>query len=86
MKLPAIPLPEPVFMITVHGPARGRRAVVEATRLVLWGIPSGAVDCVLATAGHGRHSTWLTFAAACITLAIAVLVVNVRGGSGEGAS
>lgn len=87
VKLPEIPLPEPVFMITVtHGNARERRAMVQALRFLLWAVPSAAADYVLATADGGRHSLWLTLAAAYAVLATAVLLVNARDGGGEDAS
>ena len=79
MKLPSIPLPVPVFMITVeHGSVRGRRALVQALRFLLWLVPSCAVDYTLAVADGGRHALWLTLAAAIAVLAIAVLTVNVQ--------
>jgi hypothetical protein len=81
VKIPEIPLPEPAFMITVkRGSDRNRRAAVSALRFLLWVVPSGAVDYVLATADGGRHSPWLTLAATFALLVTAVLVVNVRDG------
>ena len=84
MKLPEIPLPGPLFMITVtNGSAKSQRAMVHALRFLLWMVPTMTVDYVLATADGGRHSLWLTLAASFITLAIAVLTVNVRDGGSE---
>lgn len=80
-----VPLPEPVFMITVsHGSAQGRRAMVSALRFLLWGVPSLAVDCALAVADGGRHALWLTLAASFAVLAIAVLTVNAEAGDDSG--
>jgi hypothetical protein len=77
--MPAIPLPEPRFMITVtHGSNRSRRARVNALRFLLWVVPAGVADYVLATADGGRHSLWMTLAAAYATLALAVLTVNAE--------
>jgi hypothetical protein len=81
VKVPSIPLPEPEFMITLtRGSDRSRRAGVHALRFLLWLCPAGAVDYVLASAGGGRHSLLLTLAATYLTLAPAVLLVNVRDG------
>lgn len=79
MKLPEIPLPEPALMITLP-PGSGRLYRTEASLLqfALWMIPSGAVDYVLAAADGGRHSLWLTLAAAFAALAIMMLIVGVE--------
>jgi hypothetical protein len=86
VKLPRVPLPEPLlYEITVTHPSpRIRRAGVTALRFLLWVTPAVAVDCFLATADGGHHSLWLTLAAALAALAVAVLTVGVREGDGEG--
>lgn len=87
MKLPDIPLPEPVLMIDVtRGSDRERRAMVAALRFLLWLVPSGAVDYGLAVADGGRHAPWLTLAAAFAVLAIAVVLVNVQDTGGDTSS
>jgi hypothetical protein len=87
MRLPVIPFPEPVYMITVSGgPVRSRRVTAQALRVALWGIPAAVVELALILAGHGRHALWLTLAATYVTLAIAVLTVNTRPGSEKEAS
>jgi hypothetical protein len=60
--------------------------MVHALRFLLWGAPACAADYILATADGGRHSPWLTLAAAYLALVIAVLTVGVRDGSGGDAS
>lgn len=81
MKLPAIPMPEPRYMITVsRGSAASRRPMVSALRFLLWGVPAAAVDYALAVAGAGRHSPWMTLAATYVTIGNAVLLVNVEPG------
>jgi hypothetical protein len=86
VKIPSIPLPEPLlYEITVsHKSARSRRSMVHALRFLLWAAPTLLVDYVLATADGGRHSLWLTLTASFAVLAVAVLLVGVRDGSGEG--
>jgi hypothetical protein len=85
VKLPSIPLPEPLlYEITVaHKSARSRRAMVHALRFLLWGAPACALDYALATWDGGRHSLWLTLAATYAALVIAVLLVGVRDGGEE---
>ena len=64
MKLPAIPLPEPAFTITItRGSARSLRAEMAALRFLLWLAPAAVVDYALATVDGGRHALWLTLAA-----------------------
>lgn len=85
VKIPSVPLPEPLlyeFTLT-HPSARARLAGVTALRFLLWGTPAALVDYVLATADGGRHSLWLTLAATYIVIVIAVLLVGVREGDGE---
>jgi hypothetical protein len=86
VKLPEIPLPEPAFMITLP-PGAGRLYDAEASFLqfALWMIPSAAVDYGLAAADGGRHSLWLTLAAAFLVLVIMMLTVGVeKAGTEEG--
>lgn len=79
MKLPDIPIPEPVFLITLsRGSSRIRRAEMHALHLLLWLVPSCAAEFFTATAGGERHSPLLVLAAAFTVLAVAVLTVNVR--------
>jgi hypothetical protein len=74
-----IPLPEPVFMVTLTNPSGAtRRVEANAIRFLAWLVPSFAVDYVLASADGGRHSLLLTLAASFTVLAIAVLTVNVE--------
>lgn len=82
MKVPSIPLPEPLlYEFTLAGGSAGsRRAMVHALRFLLWGTPVTLVDYVLATADGGHHSLWLTLIASYATLVLAVLLVNVRDG------
>jgi hypothetical protein len=87
VKLPSIPLPEPLlYEITVSRKSAGsRRVMVHALRFLLWGTPGCALDYALATWDGGRHSLWLTLAATYIVIVIAVLLVGVREGDGEDA-
>jgi hypothetical protein len=78
VKIPGIPLPEPVLMITVPGDTRLHRAEASVLQCALWMIPSGAVDYALAVADGGRHALWLTLAAAFTVLAIMMLTVGVE--------
>ena len=81
MKQPEIPIPEPLWWITItRGTPASRRAMVPALRVLFWFVPAGVVDWVLAVADGGAHSLLLTLAAAYLTLVIAVLTVNVRDG------
>lgn len=78
-----IPLPEPVFMIDVtHGTDRQKRVRVAELRFVAWAVPSLAVECALIFHGHFERS-WLPLAAALLTLASCVLLVNAQPVSGE---
>lgn len=83
MKLPSIPLPDPVF--TVYLPYRGGRrqpVALNAARLVLWGVPTMTAE-VLLTRIRGPHPVWLTLLATYLVLAILILLVGVRASGGE---
>lgn len=84
MKIPDIPLPEPVFMITLpSGTGRLYHAEAAFLQFALWMIPSGAVDYALAVADGGRHALWLTLAAAFAVLEVMMLTVGVEKGEAE---
>lgn len=77
MKLPSIPLPEPVFMIYLpHCEGRRRDALLNAARFALWGIPVMSAEVVLSRV-RGPHPVWLTLIATYLILAILVLLVGV---------
>ncbi len=88
MKLPEIPLPEPVLLMieVTRGSDRDRRVMVAALRFLLWMVPSAVTGYVLAATDGGRHSLWMTLAASFAVLATAVLLVNARDAGGEDAA
>ena len=84
MKIPDVPLPESLFMITVSGNGRLHRAEAAFLQFALWMIPSCAVDYALAAADGGRHALWPTLAAAFLVLGIMMLTVGVENGEDTG--
>jgi hypothetical protein len=74
-----LPIPEPMFMITLTHPSpRIRRTGMIALRFLLW----LAVDWTLATADGGHHALWLAITVIYAVLAITVLTVDVVEGVG----
>lgn len=74
MKLPEIPVPEPVYMIEV---ARARRFTVEVPRSLLWGVPSIGTEAVMLARNSSTAGALTALAAGLVAFSIAVLLVNV---------
>lgn len=77
MKLPAIPLPDPVFMVCLPPVRPGWRQAVllGCARIVLWFMPSGTAEMVLIHV-HGPHPAWLILLATYTILAIMVFLIG----------
>jgi len=85
MKLPPIPLPDPVFMICLpHCEGRRQSAALNAARFLLWGAPTMTAEVLLSRV-HGPHPVWLVLTATYLILAILVLLVGVRVDGESGA-
>jgi hypothetical protein len=86
VKFSSIPLPEPLYEITVsHPDGRHRRVLVHALCFLLRGTPALGVEALMIVHNHSGGGLLTALLAAYLTLAVAVLLVGVRDDGGEDA-
>lgn len=75
MKLPEIPLPEPLVVVEVPGGSRGAQAMASALRFLLWSVPCWSAE--LLCTDVSRSPGWVTLTVAFGVLAWAMTFVRV---------